>query len=264
MKTISILGCGWFGLPLAKKLVENKFIVKGSTTSTEKLVILREAGVVPHLIDFSVGNEIYDTQFFNCDILFVAIPPKRKSGESHFYSKKIESICTLAAEQGIKQLILVSSTGVYPNIGKEFNETDMPQPDTLWNKALLEAEKIAKKQKSFTTTILRFGGLFGPGRNPGRFFADKRAIPNGLAPVNMIHLTDCIGISMAILQNQAFGQIYNACSAEHPTRSEFYTSAAKKTGLKPPGFIPELLEWKIVNSKNIPHYLNYKFKETLL
>lgn len=33
MKTISILGCGWLGLPLAKKLVENQWIVNGSTTS---------------------------------------------------------------------------------------------------------------------------------------------------------------------------------------------------------------------------------------
>jgi len=264
LKTISILGCGWFGLPLARKLLKNKFLVKGSTTSAEKLIVLNEAGIEPYLIDFSIENEIYDTQFFNSDILIVAIPPKRKSGESRFYPKKIESICTIAAENGIKQLILISSTGVYPNTRKEFNETDMPQPDTEWNKALLEAEKIAKEQKSFTTTILRFGGLFGPDRNPGRFFADKKDVPNGLAPVNMIHLTDCIGICRAILQNQAFGQIYNACSPEHPTRSEFYTNAAKKTGLKPPSFVPELLEWKIVSSKNIPYYLNYSFNETLL
>jgi len=36
MTQISILGCGWLGLPLAKAILENEFSVKGSTTSREK------------------------------------------------------------------------------------------------------------------------------------------------------------------------------------------------------------------------------------
>ena len=34
---ISILGCGWLGLPLAKELLDRSFEVKGSTTSSNKL-----------------------------------------------------------------------------------------------------------------------------------------------------------------------------------------------------------------------------------
>ena len=44
MTKISILGCGWLGLPLAKALIENGFSVKGSTTSTDKLTALENAG----------------------------------------------------------------------------------------------------------------------------------------------------------------------------------------------------------------------------
>ena len=40
MTKISILGCGWLGLPLAKAIVENGFSVKGSTTSSEKIATL--------------------------------------------------------------------------------------------------------------------------------------------------------------------------------------------------------------------------------
>lgn len=47
MTKISILGCGWLGLPLAKALIENGFSVKGSTTSTDKLTALENDGITP-------------------------------------------------------------------------------------------------------------------------------------------------------------------------------------------------------------------------
>ena len=34
---ISILGCGWLGLPLAKSLLAKGYKIKGSTTSESKL-----------------------------------------------------------------------------------------------------------------------------------------------------------------------------------------------------------------------------------
>ena len=50
---ISILGCGWLGLPLGKFLVEKGHVVKGSTTSEDKISLLSSMGIVPFLIKFS-------------------------------------------------------------------------------------------------------------------------------------------------------------------------------------------------------------------
>lgn len=50
MTQISILGCGWLGLPLAEALIKNGFSVKGSTTSSSKLGDLENLGVLPFLI----------------------------------------------------------------------------------------------------------------------------------------------------------------------------------------------------------------------
>src|SRR5690606_28042744 len=115
-------------------------------------------------------EEVYSTDFFDCAVLFIAIPPKRKMGEASLYSKKIESVLQ-AAKGRSKQVILISSTGVFENSNKQFTELDIPQPNTESGKVLLAAENIAKEQRGITTTILRFGGLYGPDRNPGRFFA---------------------------------------------------------------------------------------------
>lgn len=50
---ISILGCGWLGLPLAKQLIKKGFSVKGSTTSEEKISILKTEGIISFLISLS-------------------------------------------------------------------------------------------------------------------------------------------------------------------------------------------------------------------
>jgi len=262
--TVSILGCGWYGLALAKSLIEKDYRVKGSTTSSEKLNSLKEFGIESYQVNFSTENTIYNPEFFHSDVLFVAIPPKRKSGEASYYPQKIEAICKAATNGKVKHIILISSTGVYGNTGQEFNELDLPHPGSESGKALLLAENIALAQKDFTTTILRFGGLFGPDRDPGRFLKGKKSIPNGLAPVNMVHLHDCLAISLAILEQSSFGRIYNACSPQHPSRIDFYTHAAIKTNEIPPDFIPELKEWKIVSSLNIPLYLKYIFAEDVI
>ena len=53
MKQISILGCGWLGLPLAKSLLEKGFSINGSTTSFEKISILDKAGITPFIVSLS-------------------------------------------------------------------------------------------------------------------------------------------------------------------------------------------------------------------
>ena len=52
---IAIIGCGWLGLPLAKKLIKENFIVKGSTASKEKISILKTEKIEPFLIDLNKG-----------------------------------------------------------------------------------------------------------------------------------------------------------------------------------------------------------------
>jgi nucleoside-diphosphate-sugar epimerase len=160
----------------------------------------------------------------------------------------------------VKKVILISSTGVYADQNKELTEFDDTRSETPSALILLAAEELFKQQTAFKTTIIRFGGLIGPGRDPGRFFAGKKEIPNGLAPVNMIHQDDCIGLTRALLNKDAFGYTFNACTPHHPPKSDFYTQAATKAGLAKPEFLPELKEWKIINSVSVPEVLGYDYR----
>jgi len=258
-KTISILGCGWYGFSLATTLIDRGYIVKGSTTSADKLQKLAAATIKPYLVSFSADNETYDPLFFVCDVLWIGIPPKIRSDNGEDYLDKIRRLISAIKLNGIKQVVFISSTGVYGDSNAEVNELSDPLPDSASGKALLLAEMLLKQQAEFQTTIIRFAGLVGPGRDPGRFLAGKTAVPNGNAPVNLIHLTDCIGISCAILEKQAFGYTYNACSPSHPTRNDFYTKAATRLGLEAPQFVEEKKKWKIVSGNNTEKILGYKY-----
>lgn len=259
VKKISILGCGWFGLALAKDLVAKGCTVNGSTTTPMKLQSLSENNINPFLINFTAEHIQADEAFFLADALFICIPPKRNSNELNNYPDKIKAILE-AAKGKTSKVILVSSTSVYRDENKVVNENNATNPDTASGKVVLLAEQILKEYYPGDFTVIRFAGLFGPDRNPGRFFAGKKNVANGLAPVNLIHQKDAVGIAEAVLDNQAFGRIYNACSPDHPTRKDFYTKAAKESGLEEPEFLEEKQSWKIVESLNVQGYLDYKFQ----
>ena len=262
---ISILGCGWYGKALGAGLTKQGFIVKGSTTSVDKFAGLSIAGIKPYLVNLSPENYNYDPEFFDCDILVISLPPKFKSGQSEQYLPKIQLAVNEAIKHYTTKVIYISSTGVYGDVNRQVNELDEPMSDNEHSRVLLKAEEMISLQPEFKATILRFSGLIGPGRNPGRFFAGKQDIPNGHAPVNLIHLDDCVAITLAIIKNDAFGYLFNACNTSHPAKSVFYTDASAQANLPLPQFVDELKNWKIVNSHNLEKILGYHFKsENLL
>jgi len=259
-KTISILGCGWFGTALATELIKKDYTVKGSTTTAVKLPLLASKEIDPYLINFATDINSKNSEFFDCVILFIAIPPKVRSGGGNEYLPNISKIIKAVKLHKIPQVIFISSTGVYGDVNREVNEDSSPEPDTPSGKILLKAELLLKQETTFTTTILRFAGLIGPGRDPGRFFAGKSDIPNGQAPVNLIHLTDCVTISCAIIEKELWVYTYNACAPSHPSKMDFYTSATIRSCLEKPRFIDELSSWKTVQNKNVPRILGYQYQ----
>jgi nucleoside-diphosphate-sugar epimerase len=256
---VSILGCGWYGRGLAQSLINKGITVKGSTTSAEKLTTLEAADIKAYLINInSPENSVIDPDFFFCDVLVIANNVKMTN--EGVYLVKINSTIALIKQYQISKVIFVSSTSVYGDDNREVNEATPAIPETTSGKLLLQGEGVFMANTTFTTTIVRFGGLVGPGRNPGRFFTGKIDVPNGLAPVNLIHLDDCIGITEALLSTDQSGLVINAVSPDHPAKSEFYKAAAKNAGLIIPEFIPEKKQWKIVNSVHVNDLLNYRFK----
>ena len=65
MQTISLLGCGKLGFPVALDLVNEGYHVKGSTTTASKIDKLKQYGITPYLINI---EEFIEAEFFNSNI----------------------------------------------------------------------------------------------------------------------------------------------------------------------------------------------------
>lgn len=269
MKQISILGCGWLGLPLAKRLIEKSYAVKGSTTSENKLSTLENAGINPFLVEVEekeVSQNI-DSFLAESEILIIDIPPKLRSAdpnsEKKVFVEKIKNLIPSIEKSTIKKVLFVSSTSVYGDDNDFITEETHPNPETESGKQLLLAEDILQKNQNFETTILRFGGLIGEDRHPVKFLAGKENLENPDAPINLIHQNDCISTIEEIIIQSKWNEIFNAVAPFHPTREEYYTQKAVEMNLSLPKFGSEKSNIKkTISSERIQNVLNYQFQLT--
>lgn len=257
---IGILGAGWLGLPLAKLLQTKDWDVRVSTTSSEKNKNLLEEGFNSYILKFEPELEGNSDFFKGLDILFLNIPPRRRTDIKDFYPKQIQQIQEQIIDNNIGKVLFISSTSVYGNENKLVTEQDELRPDKPSGVALIRAEQKLQNNTTYASTVLRFAGLVGPNRHPGRFFAGKQDLPNGQAPVNMIHQTDCLQIIEQILLQNAWNLTLNACADKHPTKQDFYKQAALHGNFVAPTFTNELADYKTIDNSKLKRELNYKFQ----
>ncbi len=274
MTKISILGCGWLGFPLAKKLIAKGISINGSTTSENKLSILNDAGINPFLVILSEVEGNFESESISknitdflaeSEILIIDIPPKLRAvdpnAEKKAFVEKIKNLIPFIEKSTIKKVLFVSSTSVYGDDNSIITEETIPNPDTESGKQLVLAEKLLQENQNFETTIVRFGGLIGEDRHPVKFLAGKENLENPDAPINLIHLNDCIGIIEEIIIQSKWNDVFNAVAPFHPTREVFYSQKAIKMNLPEPKFSSEKSNIKkVISSEKIETILSYKFK----
>lgn len=269
MTQISILGCGWLGLPLAKAILENGFSVKGSTTSNEKLSVLENLGIQPYLIALSEDKTTGDLNSFleNSKILIIDIPPKLRSSSTENFVSKIKNVIPFIEKSSVENVLFISSTSVYGDTSTALSVTEETKtyPDTESGKQLVQTEQLLQSNTNFKTTILRFGGLIGEDRHPIKFLAGRKNIENPNAPINLIHQEDCIGIILKILQQAQnekleWNETFNAVTPFHPSRKEYYTQKAIEFNLALPEFNAENSSFgKTIWSDKVENVLEYIF-----
>lgn len=271
MKQISILGCGWLGLPLAKSLIAKGFSVKGSTTSLEKISILESFGIIPFLVSLSavaVSEETKDSiiSFLeNSEILIIDIPPKLRGDSKESFVDKIQNIIPFIEKSSVKKVIFVSSTSVYGDTSTMLTVTELDKliPETESGKQLLESESLLLNNENFQSTIIRFGGLIGDDRQPTRALSGKKNIENPDGPINFIHQDDCIGIIETVIEKDIWNQIFNGVAPFHPKRRDYYTNKAMELNLPFPEFDEDKPSFgKLVSGSKAELVLDYKFKRT--
>ncbi|WP_370293780.1 SDR family oxidoreductase [Thalassolituus sp.] len=134
----------------------------------------------------------------NVDILVysVAAPVFSKEGYHNYYVKGLKNVLKSLKGQNVKHAFFVSSSSVYHQMDAEWvDETSETQPSSFAGKEMLAAEEALLKS-DIAGTVVRFTGIYGPGRT--RMIEQARhggyCDPEPAVWTNRIHRDDCVGV----------------------------------------------------------------------
>ena len=242
-KEIMIAGAGWLGRPLALALNDSNNHVTVLSRSDEQSGFFNAHHISLITLDY-LQIEHSKINFEPNKTLILCVPPVAN------YSTIINGlIATLAPSY----IIFSSATSVYSQTTGEVTEAS-----SLGGNPVLEEAEALIINSGIPYCILRYGGLIGEDRNPATHFSGKRNIPNGAAPVNLIHGEEIIEIITKVIDKNIHG-IFNVVYPSHPTRKEYYEMQCVKRGLLACEFTEDGTG-KIVNGSKISALLNRHYR----
>jgi len=255
MKKVSIIGLGWLGEATGMLLKAQGYQVLGSSTRSEKVGLLREKGL--DAVHFALDPDpkgIDYQRLFESEILVVTLPPRSKQGDGEAYLQQLDSLRDLITGTEVKQVLFISSTGIYPNENKAVPYTEEEVSEsTAGNPILYQAEALMGTSSRYDLTVLRMGGLMGADRIPGIYFAGKEQVV-GHTRVNFIHQEDAAGMIAWVIRQGLWNQTFNGVAPEHPLRREVYQHNASALGIPLPASFQEATEedgGRLISSEKI-------------
>lgn len=266
---ITILSCGWLGLPLGKFLIEIGHAVKGATTTQSKTEHLENAGIEPFLLKLSpeIDCENFD-ELIDSELVIINIPPRVAKNGSDFHLKQIQNLIegiknknavhSVSPSDKFPKIIFISSTSVYPDNNQIATEITVIDE----NSVLIKAENLLK-QSFEKVTILRFGGLMGYDRFPAKYYAGK-PFANWQSGVNYLHQDDAIMAINQIINENIWNETFNVCSPIHPSRREIIVKNGTDLKIELPIFSekPSNEKYKIINPEKLISQTKFQFKYT--
>lgn len=220
MARILIVGAGDIGGHLAENLVASGHDVWGMRRSPKPLA----HGV--HLLQADVADPetLVDLPHpFDIVVYSIASPVFSKEGYHTYYVKGLKNILAALKDNPPKHVFFVSSTSVYHQMhGEWVDESSPTEPVSFAGKEMLAAEQALLNSR-MAGTVVRFTGIYGPGRN--RMIEQARhgghCDPEPEIWTNRIHRDDCVGVLAFLIQRvldgQAVDPVYLATDHEPAT-----------------------------------------------
>jgi len=223
-----VIGCGYLGRHIAALWRAQGQRVLATTRSTTRADEWRTLGLVPIVCDVldlgSLGA------LANVESIAYCIGLDRTTHISmrRLYVDGLANVL-IALKQAPPRFLYVSSTSVYGQTGgEEVNETSSTEPLEESGKVVLEAERLLRSRLP-SAIILRFAGIYGPGRlmRARAIIAGEPIIGDAEKWLNLIHVDDGAAASFAADERATSGSIYNVSDTRPVRRRVFYTKLAE-------------------------------------
>lgn len=251
-----IVGCGYTGRRLARRLSEAGHRVTGTTRDAARATRLAEGGIRPLLVDLAEPSGVARLEEEAPEVCFYLVPPlpsersdeegaegavgsgRRRRGRPARVG--LEAVVRALRRAPLEAFVYGSSTSVYGDRGGDWvDEGDVPRPDSSTGRARLRAERTVLRcgwEWDCRPRIGRIGGIYGPGRllldaiRAGRY----HLIEGVDAWTNRIHVEDLARGLEAIWREGENGRVYDLVDDEPHRSSDFARLVAELAGVELP------------------------------
>jgi nucleoside-diphosphate-sugar epimerase len=242
--TTLIIGCGYLGERLGTRLRQHGERVFGTVRSPLRADRVAAQGIEPIIADVLAPKSL--TRLPAAERVFYCVGFDRAAGFSmrSVYVDGLRHVLN-SLPRSVTRLVYASSTGVYGQTAGEWvDETSPADPKHESGRVCLEAEQLVwnwatTNDHSATAIVLRFAGLYGPGRTVRRSILERgEAIPGDPSKfLNLIHIDDAAHAAAAVLTASQPEPLYVVTDDRPITRDEYYTQMATRLGTPAPQFI---------------------------
>ena len=224
MAKILIAGCGDIGCRLGTQLSEDGHTVYG---------LRRDADKIPSPIQPIEADLAQDSLDLPDDLDFVFYTASAgKYNDFAYYQAYVSGLKNLLGAlkgQKIKRFFFTSSSSVFGQSDGEWVTEDSPTQDNNFStRRLLEGEALAL-DCGFPSTIVRFGGIYGPGRTHIIDLVLKgKAHCMEDVYSNRIHVEDCVGIFKHLMNLDKLDPLYIGVDNQPTPSCEVYEWLAEQ------------------------------------
>jgi len=228
MPAFLVVGCGYAGTRVARRLLSQGERVHVTSRKTALLASVASHGAVAHRLDTGDERSLLDFERLAGELgkdlrVLVSVAPLKRADE-------IRGLFHALGAQPAR-VVLLSTTAVY---GAQFqvDERTGPAPSDESGRARLEMEQIAASG-SWRTLVLRCAGIYGPGRGV-HVALRKGRFGHVLDPdrvVSRVHVDDLASLAVAALHSEVEGTW--PVADDEPATTREVAALCRTLGLSP-------------------------------
>ncbi|HET6328808.1 MAG TPA: SDR family oxidoreductase [Planctomycetaceae bacterium] len=235
-----VIGCGYLGRRVAALWRSEGMQVSALTRSSANAATLAEQAIEPVLGDVLLPDTLRSLPA--ADIVLYAVGYDRQAAASKrdVYVRGLANVLE-NLPSSVRRLCYVSSTSVYgQDEGEWVDETSETTPANEDGQIVLAAEQTVRQLcPAGVATVLRFSGIYGPGRLLRRIESIRSGEPIAANPdgfLNLIHVDDGAQIVCRLAKRDAVQATYLVTDDQPIRRREYYGRLAKLVGAAEPAF----------------------------
>ncbi|KAG4934489.1 hypothetical protein JHK87_048491 [Glycine soja] len=251
-RSMFILGMGFFGQSLARKLHNQGWVVSGTCTTHVKKKELQEMGFNVHLFDANHPDVDVLQVMKNYSHILVSVPPLVGIGDPMLRHEEL--LRSSLTDGDLRWLCYLSSTSVYGDCDGELVDEDYPtNPESGLAKLRLASEEgwsNLAHNLGISPLLFRLGGIYGPGRSAVDTIIKQKPMSEGQKRrknrkyTSRIHVDDICQALMATVLAPPPREVYNIVDDDPAPREEVFEYAMKLVEKKWPGLKLQSVEQK--------------------